>query len=158
MLRILSISIIFLLISCTSRTIYKKPDDLIPKDQMVDLWTDIYIANGARAVKNSNLERKVNYMPLVYEKYKIDSARFMRSNIYYASKIEVYEELFQKVQKKLKKLRDTYDPEMADIDPKLPIWKRDSIRNARKLIKEGDMRQQLIEDKKIPKEIKKIED
>ena len=73
-------------VSCTSRTIYKKPNDLIPKDQMIDLWTDIYIAQWqARAIKNKKLERKVNYMPLVYNKFNIDSVRFMRSNIYYTS-------------------------------------------------------------------------
>ncbi len=137
MLRILVIVSFFLLASCTSRTIYKKPDDLISKDQMVDMWTDIYIAHAARAVKNSNLERKVNYMPFIYEKYQIDSARFMRSNIYYTSKVEVYEELFKKVEERITNMRDIYDPDMAGIDPKLPIWKRDSIRRARKQQKNG---------------------
>ncbi|PJC58354.1 MAG: DUF4296 domain-containing protein, partial [Flavobacteriales bacterium CG_4_9_14_0_2_um_filter_35_242] len=31
--------------ACTSNTIYKKPKDLIPKDQMVDLMVDMYMAN-----------------------------------------------------------------------------------------------------------------
>lgn len=132
-LRNLVIISAFLLASCNSRTIYKKPDNLIPKDQMVELWTEIYIAHAARSVKNVNQQQQINYMPFIQEKYKIDSVRFMQSNIYYTSKIEVYEELFKKVESRLKALRDTYDPDMAGIDPNLPIWKRDSIVRARKL-------------------------
>lgn len=133
---ILHIAVVFIFLSCTSRTIYKKPNDLISKGQMIDLWTDIYIAQGARSVKNKKLERKVNYMPFVYEKYKIDSARFMRSNIYYTSKVEIYEEMFQKVEKRLNDLLGQYDPDMAGNDPNLPRWKRDSIRRAREFERE----------------------
>ena len=118
--------------SCTSRTIYKKPKDLVSKEQMVDLWVDIMIANGARNKKNKMAQRKINYMPFIYKKYNIDSTRFMQSNIYYTSKIEEYEKMFQEVEVRLKKIREIYDPLSKDIDPELPIWKRDSIRNSRK--------------------------
>lgn len=97
------------MVSCTGRTIYKKPDDLIDEDQMIALWTDIYIAKGARNVKNTKQERKVNYLPFVYKKYKIDSARFMRSNIYYTSKLEDYNKMFEQVLKNLEELKDKYD-------------------------------------------------
>ena len=101
---------------------------------MISVWTDLFLANGAKSVKNTQLETKVNYMPFVYEKYKIDSAQFMRSNIYYTSKVEIYEDLFSKVEQNLRALRDQYDPNSAGIDPTLPIWKRDSIRRAREAI------------------------
>lgn len=103
---------------------------------MIELWTEIFIANSAKSIKNEKLQRKVNYMPFIYEKYQIDSARFMRSNIYYTSKIETYEEMFQKVEKNLLNLRDELNPEMKGIDPSLPIWKQDSIRRAQRLKKE----------------------
>ena len=153
MRRTIIIITVLLLVSCTSRTIYKKPDDLIAKDQMIDLWTDIFIANSAKTVKNKKLENKVNYMPFIYEKYQIDSARFMRSNIYYTSKIETYEEMFQKVEKNLMELRDKFDPDMAGIDPSLPIWKRDSIRRTRKL-KKNDDPEYLLEEKRKFEELK----
>ena len=127
--------ILALATSCTSRTIYKKPDDLISKKVMIDLWTDIYIANSAKSVKNQRLERKINYMPFIYQKYKIDSARFMRSNVYYTSKIETYEEMFREVEQNLIAIRDSYDPEMKGIDPNLPIWKRDSLKKVNALKK-----------------------
>jgi len=114
--------------SCTSRTIYKKPKDLISKDQMVELWTEILIANNAKSVKNKKGHKKINYMPFVYQKHGIDSARFMQSNIYYTSKVEDYEKMFQQVESKLRKIKEIYDPLSVDIDPSLPIWKKDSIR------------------------------
>ena len=107
---------------------------------MVDLWTDIYIANSAKAVKNSRLDIKANYMPFIYEKYQIDSGRFMRSSIYYTSKVELYESMFSEVEANLRELRDRYDPDLAGIDPNLPIWKRDSIRRAREASKGKDAR------------------
>ena len=115
---------------------------------MVDLWTDIYIGHAARSVKNKRLENQRNYMPFILEKYQIDSARFMKSNIYYTSKAEIYEELFQRVEERLKKMRDIYDPDMAGIDPDLPVWKQDSIKRSRKenIKKEGTY-------KKIPRKI-----
>ena len=98
---------IILLASCTSNTIYKKPDDLIPQKQMVDLLTDMYLANAATNVKTIKLERNLDYMPLVYEKYSIDSLRFQTSNVYYMSRIDDYEAIYKKVESRLKKMLDT---------------------------------------------------
>lgn len=98
---------ILFLSACTSNTIYKKPDDLIPKDQMVDLLTDMYLANAAKNIKTKNLERNIDYMPLVYEKYAIDSLRFQKSNVYYMSRLDEYEAIYKKVEARLKKMLDT---------------------------------------------------
>ena len=120
--------------SCTSRTIYKKPDDIIPKNQMIDLWVDIYIANGTSTVQNKKREKRVNYFPFIYQKYNIDSVRFMKSNIYYTSKIDEYEEMFQKVKKKLLDIKVVLDPLSEGIDPNLPTYVKDSIRRSKKPI------------------------
>jgi hypothetical protein len=105
----LSIYIITILIlgACTSNTIYKKPDDLISKKQMVNLLTDIYIANAASGIKNKNLEKNIDYMPLIYEKYGIDSIRFQHSNTYYISRLDDYKEIFEKVEERIKIMLDT---------------------------------------------------
>lgn len=92
-------SLVFL--SCTSNTIYEKPKDLIPKDSMILLLKDMYVASSARNIKNKRLQRRFSYMPLVYAKYKIDSARFQRSNFYYTSKIDEYEPMLAQVMKLL---------------------------------------------------------
>jgi len=100
--------------SCTSNTIYKKPKNLIAKEQMINLWTDIYIAKGATHVKTKDLRKNINYVPLVLRKYQIDSAQFSESNIYYTSNIDAYEKMFQEVKKRLEAIQDQYKPETKD--------------------------------------------
>ena len=88
--------IFIFLVSCTSNTILEKPKDLIPRDTMRLLIQEMMIASSAKYVKNKNLETKIEYMSLVYDQFKIDSVRFQTSNVYYMSKIDLYEEIFEK--------------------------------------------------------------
>jgi hypothetical protein len=101
MKKILLFLIVIVLTSCTSNTILKKPKDIIPKDTMVLLLTDLFIAKSAFIEKNILNQRKINYMPLVYHKYKIDSTRFSNSNFYYTSKLEEYELIYTAVNARL---------------------------------------------------------
>lgn len=126
---------------CTSNTIIKKPDHLIPKNQMVDLLTDMLIASGGENIKNSNLERNVNYYPLVFEKYGIDSTQFKESNYYYTSRIDDHEEILKKVDERLKALKKELDNKIQLQDS----LKRDSIK---------DLRQNL---QRKPKELRKVD-
>ena len=100
-----------LFVNCTSNTILKKPDNLIPKDQMVDVLTDLFLAINAETTKNIQLERKVNYYPLIYEKYGIDSTRFKESNHYYTSRVDDYDEILDKIETRLKKLKEELEAE-----------------------------------------------
>ncbi|WP_111707191.1 DUF4296 domain-containing protein [Lutibacter citreus] len=97
--------------SCTSNTILEKPENLIPKDQMVDVLTDMFVAASAENIKNIDLKRKVNYYPLVFEKYKIDSSLFKESNLYYTSIVDDYEDILNKVENRLKELDKKYEIE-----------------------------------------------
>ena len=116
--------------ACTSNTIIKKPKNLIPKEQMVDLLTDIFLADGGDNIKNLHLQRNVNYFPLVFEKHQIDTIRFKESNYYYTSRIDDYDEIIGEVDKRLKALKNNYDAEIKLIDS-LDRVKRDSIRITR---------------------------
>lgn len=121
------ISYIFLfifLVSCTSNTIFKEPKDLIPKDTMSLLIQEMMIASSAKNVKNINLEKKVNYMPFVYDKYKIDSVRFKNSNFYYVTKIDLYQEIFKDVKEKLEKQKE----ELTTIKNRMDSIRKDSIK------------------------------
>jgi len=102
---------LLLVLSCTSRTIYKKPENLIGKEKMITVWTDMYIAAGAKSVKTKTLKNKINYIPLVLKSHNIDSIQFSESNVYYTSRIDEYEKMFEEVQKRLKELKEIYDPE-----------------------------------------------
>jgi len=116
---------------CTSNTIIKKPDNLISKKQMVDLLTDLAIASGAENIKNNDLERNVNYFPLVFKKYGIDSTRFKESNYYYTSRIDDYEEILKKVDDRLKAMKKELDDKIRLQDS----LKNDSMKNLRENFK-----------------------
>ena len=106
---IIYIVLIFLILSCEGKTKYKKPENLIPKEQMIDLLYDMHLANGTTGIKNKALENNLNYMDLVYEKHQIDSVRFAESNIYYIANINEYEDIFEEVEKRLEGLKLEYD-------------------------------------------------
>lgn len=106
---------IILLASCTSKTILEKPKDLIPKDSMVLLLTDLYIAKSAYPEKNINNERKINYTTLIYNKYLIDSTRFSNSNYYYTSKLDEYDLIFNEVRAKLMLKKNELEENLRDI-------------------------------------------
>lgn len=111
------------LVACSSNTIYKPPKDLIPKDTMVSLLTDMYIAKSAKSFKNLEMQTTVNYMPFVYDKYKIDSTRFIASNLYYTSKIDDYHDMFKQVKLNITHLKDSVQRELQ---------LKDSIRHRQK--------------------------
>ncbi|AUC21763.1 hypothetical protein BTO15_06420 [Polaribacter sejongensis] len=122
------------LVSCTSNTIFKEPKDLIPRDTMTLLLGDMMIASSAKFVKNKNEQKKVNYMAFIYDKYKIDSLRFQNSNLYYTSKIDLYEEMITDVKKNLEEKKDFYNKMSSRKDS----IRRDSIKKVGKKLKELD--------------------
>jgi hypothetical protein len=110
------VALILALSACTSNTVIKKPDDLIPKEQMVELLTEMMLATGAEGIRNAEGDRNIDYFPLVFAKYGIDSARFKRSNFYYTSRIDDYEEILSRVDARLKELRIEFDRERMRAD------------------------------------------
>ena len=106
--RITSLILIILFASCKSNTIYDEPLDLITKDSMMMLLKDLYLATAAKSIKNSRQQKKVSYTTLVYNKYNIDSLRFNSSNLYYTSKIDVYEPMLNEITALLKKEQEFF--------------------------------------------------
>lgn len=119
--------IVVFFISCTSNTIFKKPKDLITRDTMCLLMQDMLIASSSKFVKNKNKQKRINYMAFVYEKYKIDSARFQKSNFYYTSKIDLYEEIINDAKMQLEEKKEFYSKMKTERDS----IKKDSIKNAK---------------------------
>lgn len=100
---------LLLLTSCISNTIFEKPKDLIPKDTMSLLIQEMVIASSSKFVKNKNLEKKINYMPLVYDRFKIDSNRFQTSNMYYMTKIDIYQQIIEDAKESLNKRKAIFE-------------------------------------------------
>jgi hypothetical protein len=96
-----SVICVVFLASCTSNTIFEKPKDLIPKDTMRLLLQDMMIASSAKFIKNTSNQKNIDYMPLVHQKYNIDSTRFYASNFYYVSKLDEYKALLEDAKKGL---------------------------------------------------------
>ena len=125
------ILVVILLCACTSNTIMEKPDDLISKEQMVELLTDMYIAVSAEHVQNINDKRNINYFQLIYDKYQIDSSQFNRSSFYYSSIIDEYDYILEQVEKNLKTLSTEYKGQIQKLDS-INLAKKDSLRKIRK--------------------------
>ncbi len=88
------------------------------------LLQDMQIATSSQFFKNNNLEKNVNYMAFVFDKYKIDSVRFKASNLYYMSRIDEYKEILENSKKGLETLKKYYE----DIRNKQDSLRRDSIK------------------------------
>lgn len=99
--------IIITFLACESKVDYQKPEKFIPKEQMIELLLDMHMAVGSSNLQNLKLEKNRNYMSLVYEKYGVDSTQFKLNNIYYTSNIDEYEEIFEAVEQRLDKLKDS---------------------------------------------------
>lgn len=94
------LGLIVLLFGCNSNSI-EKPDNLIDKDKMVDILYDISLLE---AIKTQNISGGITPEmgnDFIYKKYKIDSLQFVKSNKYYASDIEGYKKMFEKVKERL---------------------------------------------------------
>jgi hypothetical protein len=143
------ISCLFLfmfLVSCTSNTIFEKPKDLIPKDTMSLLLQEMVISTSAKFLKNKNNQKNINYMPFVYERFKIDSTRFESSNYYYMSTIDLYQEILEKTKASISAKQDILKKAKKQLDS----IKKDSIQLTLSKLKKGDSL-------KIIKNLKKLE-
>ncbi len=101
---------LFLLVSCEKTTV-KKPDNLIKEDIMVDIIYDLSLLEAIKSQKPAVLDsNSVNSKTYIYEKYKIDSLQFAKSDQYYASDIPNYKKMYDKVTKRIednKKITDS---------------------------------------------------
>lgn len=141
------------LTACSSNTIYKEPENLIPKDSMMMVIEDLIIASSSKHLNNKNNKNNINYLPLVKEAYKIDSTRFMQSNIYYTSKIDLYVTMLTEVRENIalkrtlfKKIKRTKDSIKFDSLKNIQKLKLDSIKSIKNSV-QRDSLQKVIEGK-----------
>lgn len=110
MRRLSAFLFLILLIGCQDIQKTPKPDDLISREKMVDVLTEISLLHGARSYNKNLLEEKgIEPTRYIYEKYDIDSLQLVRSNDYYAENYGVYQEIYSEVKARLETLRVEYD-------------------------------------------------
>jgi len=121
--------LLFLGFSCANDHRAKKPDNLIPKDQMVSILYDIYILNAAKGTHKNILEEDGIYpQKYVFTKYKIDSLQFAQSNDYYGYDIAIYEEIIDKVNARVVADKQLYQ-DRIDEEVKLRQREKESLRD-----------------------------
>ncbi|WCO01388.1 DUF4296 domain-containing protein [Psychroserpens ponticola] len=106
----------------------KKPDNLIAKNDMVNILFDVFVFNAAKGTDKRILEQN-NVTPdaYIFEKYQIDSLQFVKSNAYYAYDIKAYDEMINKVAKRIKVKKDKFQKEI-DLIEKQKKRRLDSIK------------------------------
>ncbi len=88
----------------------EKPENLIAKDKMINILTEAYLANAARSVDNKSIISKgIKMDSLIYKSFGVDSLQFAKSNEFYASDVNMYMEIFQKVEAKLTGMQKKMD-------------------------------------------------
>ena len=96
-------------LSCNNIDRPKKPDNLISKNKMIDIITDINLVTAAKGIDKKLLEKKgLNQQSYIYQKYDIDSISFAESNNYYAYDVKEYEDIYLKVQQRLEKQKQEF--------------------------------------------------
>ena len=98
------VPILLLLTGCQDVKLPESPENLLPKEKMVQILADAYISNASRSksVNNRILRAKgVKLDSILYTKHGVDSLRFAESNAYYASNLELYTEIITEVEKVL---------------------------------------------------------
>ncbi len=107
------------MVSCGEKLL-EKPENLIPKGEMIKILKDLTIINSA---KNTNIIvlNDYNFEPtsLVFSEYGVDSLQFVESDRYYASLPNEYESIYEALEKLLeeeknvlseaKKIKDSLD-------------------------------------------------
>ncbi|MCX2678812.1 DUF4296 domain-containing protein [Galbibacter sp. EGI 63066] len=104
---------VFVLLVACGEDMVEKPDNLISKEVMKDIYYDIAILNAAKSTGRNKLEEKnINPDEYIYEKYNIDSVQLSKNSIYYTSKPTVQLEIFTEVEERLNALKDTLDAKL----------------------------------------------
>ncbi len=109
-MRMLAAIFLLLMFGCTDAPV-DKPDKLIDEDVMVDIFYDLSILDAMRTQKPLSLrEHDIDPDKYIYEKYKIDSLQFAQSNRYYASQMETYKKMYERVKTRLQNKTAELDP------------------------------------------------
>ncbi len=109
-MRILLLIISLLFLGCQEVVRPEQPENLIPKDLMIEILADAYIGNAARSVNNRMLRTEgIRLDSILYKKYDIDSLQFAASNAFYTSDLNLYTEIITEVEVLLNKRKAELD-------------------------------------------------
>tara|TARA_B100000963_G_scaffold115170_2_gene100315 strand:- start:2561 stop:2932 length:372 start_codon:yes stop_codon:yes gene_type:complete len=98
--------LVMIFVSCDIKN--DVPNDIMSKEEMINFLFDINMINSSRGFKN---DLGYNYFlindSMLYNKHKIDCLKFYKSNKYYTKNPNMYIEIYDGVDKKIKMIRDS---------------------------------------------------
>ena len=110
MVRISIILLIIIAIGCQSVEKAPEPSQIIDKERMVEMLTDIAVLKAAKGSYRRVLEEHdVNPEEFILKKYGIDSVTFAENNAWYASQLKEYEKIFNEVKDNLSASKEEYE-------------------------------------------------
>ena len=102
----LSVILVMLLLFSCAEELIQKPENLIPQEKMVLIFKEMAIVNAAKGTNIGKLkDNGIEPTIYIFEKFEIDSARFVDSDRYYASKPLLYETMYKDVESRLENQR-----------------------------------------------------
>lgn len=112
------IAVPLLLLGCAEGQL-PRPENLIPRDRMVNILYDIAALDAIDGTYPKALERNgIKVMPFVYEKYGIDSLQLAQSDLYYASRPQEYEEIYKALEDRITARRDSINEVIRGVNEK----------------------------------------
>lgn len=105
-MRYFFLTVLIFNISCISST--NAPDNLIPKEKMVDILVDIHIADGMftshKIRQDYILSDSINYYDKIFEHYGYNRKDFDTSVYYYSHNINEYNKIYIEVLNRLSEM------------------------------------------------------
>ena len=102
----LSVILVMLLLFSCAEELIQKPENLIPQEKMVLIFKEMAIVNAAKGTNIGKLkDNGIEPTTYIFEKFEIDSAQFVDSDRYYASKPLLYETMYKDVESRLENQR-----------------------------------------------------
>ena len=97
----------------------EKPEKPIDEDVMVDILYDLSLMEAIKSQNISDSDNTINSSQYIYKKYKIDSLQFVQNNKFYASDVDNYKKMFEKVKARLENEANKLDTIMKKKGEKL---------------------------------------
>lgn len=97
---ILMLCFVITLFSCQNSAI-EKPKKLIDEGVMIDILYDLSLMEAIKSQNIADSGKAINSSQYIYKKYKIDSIQFVQNNKFYASDVDNYKKMFEKVKARL---------------------------------------------------------
>lgn len=107
MIRKIFLLIALIIIFSCGEEVIEKPTNLISKEKMINILYDLAVIDAAKSTGPREIDNK-NFVPMefIYKKYEIDSIQFVSSDLYYASKPLEYEDIYKKIEDRIKKEKE----------------------------------------------------